>query len=346
MLAIALVMEGSDRAAAARSCGMDRQTLRDWVYRYNAGGLAGLSNRTAPGRTPYLSAAQKAELSEIVRAGPDPEVDRVVRWRRIDLKHLIKERFGVVMHERTVGKQLAELGFRRLSVRPAHPQSDPAAQAAFKKKLRALVAAALPPEARGKPSSGSRMKRGSDSRERSPVFGPGAEPARARHVILATNGLTYGAVCPERAAAAALVMPFADTQAMNEHLAEIAKTVVPGAHAVIVLDGAGWHGSKALCTPDNITLLPLPPYAPELNPIENPGPTCAPTNSPSPSSTVTTTSSRSAATRGTSFKTFTRRKKRHSIRPLVLSVNTPPVVRESDFSSEVAHFFCRLMLGT
>ena len=86
MLAIALVMEGSDRAAAARSCGMDRQTLRDWVYRYNAGGLAGLSNRTAPGRTPYLSAAQKAELSEIVRAGPDPEVDRVVRWRRIDLK--------------------------------------------------------------------------------------------------------------------------------------------------------------------------------------------------------------------------------------------------------------------
>ena len=76
---------------------MDRQTLRDWVYRYNAGGLAGLSNRTAPGRTPYLSAAQKAELSEIVRAGPDPEVDRVVRWRRIDLKHLIKE------NERTVG---------------------------------------------------------------------------------------------------------------------------------------------------------------------------------------------------------------------------------------------------
>ena len=66
-----VVMEGSDRAAAARSCGMDRQTLRDWVYRYNAGGLAGLSNRTAPGRTPYLSAAQKAELSEIVRAGPD-----------------------------------------------------------------------------------------------------------------------------------------------------------------------------------------------------------------------------------------------------------------------------------
>ena len=156
------------------------------------GGLRACRTARHAGRTPYLSAAQKAELSEIVRAGPDPEVDRVVRWRRIDLKHLIKERFGVVMHERTVGKQLAELGFRRLSVRPAHPQSDPAAQAAFKKKLRAAGSGGTPPEARGKPleiwfQDEARI----DSRERSPVFGPGAEPARARHVILATNGLTY-----------------------------------------------------------------------------------------------------------------------------------------------------------
>ena len=271
MLAIALVMEGSDRAAAARSCGMDRQTLRDWVYRYNAGGLAGLSNRTAPGRTPYLSAAQKAELSEIVRAGPDPEVDRVVRWRRIDLKHLIKERFGVVMHERTVGKQLAELGFRRLSVRPAHPQSDPAAQAAFKKNFAQLVAAAPPPEARGKPleiwfQDEARIgQQGTLTR----VWARRGTRPRAPRDTRYKWAYIFGAVCPQRAAAAALVMPFADTQAMNEHLAEIAETVVPGAHAVIVLDGAGWHGSKALCTPDNITLLPLPPYAPELNPIEN-----------------------------------------------------------------------------
>ena len=90
------------------AAGWNGKSCDDWVYRDNAGGLAGLSNRTAPGRTPYLSAAQKAELYEIVRAGPDPEVDRVVRWRRIDLKHLIKERFAVVMHECTVGKQLAE----------------------------------------------------------------------------------------------------------------------------------------------------------------------------------------------------------------------------------------------
>jgi hypothetical protein len=79
----------------------------------------------------------------------------------------------------------------------------------------------------------------------------------------------FGAVCPERATGAALVLPFADTEAMNLHLVEIARAVAPGAHAVLVLDGAGWHGGKDLAVPNNISLLTLPPYAPELNPVEN-----------------------------------------------------------------------------
>lgn len=133
MLAIALLLEGSDRKTAAKSCGMDRQTLRDWVHRYNAEGIAGLANRHSAGRRPLLSPEQKAELAQMVREGPDPAVDGVVRWRRIDLKRKIEDRFGVVMHERTVGKQLAALGFRRLSVRPQHPKSDPLALEAFKK---------------------------------------------------------------------------------------------------------------------------------------------------------------------------------------------------------------------
>lgn len=65
------------------------------------------------------------------------------------------------------------------------------------------------------------------------------------------------------------MLPFADTPAMNAHLAEIARTVAPGAHALLILDGAGWHGGKALAVPDNVSLLTLPPYAPELNPVEN-----------------------------------------------------------------------------
>ena len=133
MLAIALVLEGTDRTTAAQTCGMDRQTLRDWVHRFNAEGLAGLVNRRSPGRPARLSPDQKAELAALVEAGPDRARDGVVRWRRIDLKRRIETMFGVTMHERTVGKQLAALGFRRLSVRPQHPKSDVVAQEAFKK---------------------------------------------------------------------------------------------------------------------------------------------------------------------------------------------------------------------
>ena len=80
----------------------------------------------------------------------------------------------------------------------------------------------------------------------------------------------FGALCPERATGAAVIMPAANTEAMNEHLKETATQVAPGAHAVMVCDGAGWHQrGKGLLVPDNITLLPLPPYSPELNPMEN-----------------------------------------------------------------------------
>ena len=135
MLALALVLEGSDRAAAARSAGMDRQTLRDWVHRYNTAGLAGLRDAPRSGRPPALSADQLRELKELVLAGPDPERDGVVRWRCVDLQALIAERYEVVVHERTVGKLLRRIGLTRLQPRPYHPQKDAAAQAAFKKTL-------------------------------------------------------------------------------------------------------------------------------------------------------------------------------------------------------------------
>ena len=133
MLAVALVLEGADRTTAAATCGMDRQTLRDWVHRYNGEGLAGLSNRRGRPQPRRLDAGQVGELAAWVEEGPDPARDGVVRWRRQDLQRRIAERFGVELHERTVGKYLTALGYRRLSVRPRHPKADPEAQAVFKK---------------------------------------------------------------------------------------------------------------------------------------------------------------------------------------------------------------------
>lgn len=167
MLALALVLEGTDRTKAAESCGMDRQTLRDWVHRYNAEGLAGLRSRKPPGPSPKLTAQQEVELATLVEAGPDPARHGVVRWRRIDLRDEIERRFGVTLHERSVGKVLAKLGYRRLSVRPRHPQADEAAQEAFKKTLPRPLQRRSPvtPKA-SRSKSGSRTKRGSASRAR------------------------------------------------------------------------------------------------------------------------------------------------------------------------------------
>lgn len=79
----------------------------------------------------------------------------------------------------------------------------------------------------------------------------------------------FGAICPERGAGAALVLPHADTGAMQAHLEEISAAVAPGAHAVLLMDRAGWHTTDELDMPDNITPLFLPPRSPELNPAEN-----------------------------------------------------------------------------
>ena len=89
LLAIALQLDGHSREAAAEANGMTRQTLRDWVHRFNADGVTGLRSRTSPGRPPALNETRMEELKSIVLEGPDPERHRVVRWRRIDLREEI-----------------------------------------------------------------------------------------------------------------------------------------------------------------------------------------------------------------------------------------------------------------
>lgn len=133
LLALAAAYDGLSRAEAARAGGMDRQTLRDWVHRFNAEGPEGLKHRRGAGRPRRLTDEQMGELSEIVETGPDPEVDGVVRWRRVDLMRVIEERFGVVYSERAISDLLAALSFSRISGRPQHPKQDERVIAAFKK---------------------------------------------------------------------------------------------------------------------------------------------------------------------------------------------------------------------
>ena len=160
ILALAMVLEGRSRTEAAELGGMDRQTLRDWVHRYNGEGIAGLKSRKAPGRAASLTALQRAELLDLVLAGPDPEVHGVVRWRCVDLKAEVARRFCVEVHENTIARWLHELGLTRLQPRPVHPRKDPEAEATFKKTSPIWSgprSPTAPPAARLR--SGSRMKR-------------------------------------------------------------------------------------------------------------------------------------------------------------------------------------------
>src|SRR4051794_40203724 len=136
LLSLAAVLDGMNRTDAARIGGMDRQTLRDWVRRFNERGPDGLKDSWSKGKPPRLSAAQQAALAHLVETGPDRAVHGVVRWRRVDLQHLIAERLGVVYHERTVGKILKQLGFAHVSARPRHPAQDERIMAEFKKTSR------------------------------------------------------------------------------------------------------------------------------------------------------------------------------------------------------------------
>jgi len=144
ILAIALVLEGRRRAEAAEQTGMDRQTLRDWVHRYNESGIPGLVSGKPPGRPPKLTKSQMAELRELVLAGPDPGVHKVVRWRCLDLRGEIERRFSVTVPERTVSKWLNKLDLTRLQPRPHHPKQDAAAQEAFKKRMARPVGKRFP----------------------------------------------------------------------------------------------------------------------------------------------------------------------------------------------------------
>jgi transposase len=133
LLGIALILDGYRREEAARLSGMDRQTLRDWVHRFNADGVVGLSSHWSAGRPPALNAAQMAELQSMVLEGPDLERNKVVRWRCVDLRAEIAARWSVTLTKGTVGRLLRRLRMTRLQPRPYHPKKNAAAQVAFKK---------------------------------------------------------------------------------------------------------------------------------------------------------------------------------------------------------------------
>jgi transposase len=133
LLTLSAIYDGATRSEAARIGGVTLQIVRDWVVRFNADGLAGLLDRKAPGPTPRLTAAHRAELATVIEQGPTPAIHGVVRWRLIDLGQWLWEEFRVSVSKQTLSRELRAMGYRKLSPRPRHHAQAEGAVEDFKK---------------------------------------------------------------------------------------------------------------------------------------------------------------------------------------------------------------------
>lgn len=134
ILAIANALAGMSWEDAARAAGMDRQTLRDWVLRYNEHSIDSLADRWNGGRPPTFTPEEQAEIVEIVLAGPDIEASGLSVYTLEDLSQICETRFGNRMHPWSLGRLLKKLGLSRQKTRPIHPETEPVAAADFKKR--------------------------------------------------------------------------------------------------------------------------------------------------------------------------------------------------------------------
>ena len=271
LLAIAAVLDGASREEAALVGGMDRQTLRDWVIRFNSRGPEGLINMPSPGAPSKLDVEHKAFLAQIVEEGPTPAIHGVVRWRASDLIARLHEEFALSVSDDTVYRALKGWDSRMSALGRRLTSKTPRQWRLLKKRF---------PRPRDGNPRGTRARHigrglvpgrdrvGQKNKLTYRWAKTGSRP-RADHDQRTQSAYLFGAVCPERGTGAALVLPACNTEAMQLHLDEIATKVAPNAHAILLLDQAGWHGAKALQVPQNISLLPLPPRSPELNPQEN-----------------------------------------------------------------------------
>jgi len=252
LVALAAIYDGAMRTEAAKIGGVGRQIIRDWVIWFNADGPDGLRNGKSPGQPSRLNDTQRLAIARMIESGPIPAVHGVVRWRLIDLAQWIFEEFRITIAKQTLSRELRAMGYRKLF--PARLDAIARDKAIDVETIEIW----FQDEARiGQKNKITRRwaKRGT-------------RPSAPRDQRTASTYI-FGAVCPKQGKGAALILPACNTEAMNLHLVEIAQTVEPGAHAVLLVDQAGWHMSTHLIVPPNITIIAMPPKSPELNPVEN-----------------------------------------------------------------------------
>ena len=260
--AVAMVLRGTPRGDAAEAHGLDVQTPRDWVERYNRDGPEGLRMPPAGGRPRRLEPWQPDTLVRHIEAGPEPGADARPACVFATLRR--GSWMPLASGTRWTGCASCCCGWASgtLSPRPFHPRADLAAQDDFRNNFSELVE-----EAAGDATGPIEIRVQDESRAGqqgmlSRVWARKGTRPRIPRDRRFRNCYLVSAACPARKQAVGHICERADTTEMKRHLEDISEQVSPGSHAVVVLDGAGWHKARDPAIPNNISLLFLPPTAP------------------------------------------------------------------------------------
>lgn len=261
--------EGWTAPAVAMAVGLSRRICQRWVARYNREGLAGLDDRRGPESELPLAEEQVEAFRQRLAAGPTAD-DLVGSLRGKDFQRILAEEFNLLRSLSSVYWLLHRLGYSCLRPRPRHRKADPEAIEVFKASWpeRIKQIATEHPHQRLRVYFQDESRFGQQGTNTNVWAEKGSRPTAVRQTEYQYLWV-IGAACPETGHAEGLLSPQLNTAIINKFLEQFSATIPDGEHAVMVWDGAGFHIAKALCVPNNVTLVRLPPYSPELNPIEN-----------------------------------------------------------------------------
>lgn len=266
---IILALTGYTAPAIAMSLGLSRRICQRWVYRFNRDGLEGLKDlRGGELRSP-LSPEQETQVRQRIELGATPQ-DEVCSLRGLDIQRILGQEFGVWRSLASIYHLLHRLGYSYLRPRPRHRRADPEAQEKFKRELpdRLQAIGAEHPGKRLRVYFQDESRFGQQGTTTNVWAQRGSRPRAIRQTEYQYLWV-LGAVCPETGHADGLLSPCLNTKVVNTFLEQFSQTIAEQEHAVMIWDGAGFHTSTGLRVPRNVTLVQLPAYSPELNPIEN-----------------------------------------------------------------------------
>ncbi len=251
----------------ALSCSL--RAVKNWVDQYNRGGIEALHDRPRTGRPRQLDPQQYPQLKQRLEAPSRPE-DGVCTLRGLDIQRILRQEFGVLMSLQAVYDLLHRLDYSSLMPRPQHEEANPEVQEFFKE----VVVEQIEAIADEHPGQETRVyfedearfgQKGTITR----VWAPKGSRPRAVRQTGYTSLYVPAAVCAATGATSALIMPQLNAEVVNLFLDQFSRELPAGVHAVLIWDGAGYHTSGDLVVPSNVSLIQLPPYSPELNPVEN-----------------------------------------------------------------------------